>query len=133
MTFAKFGQKLAAKKRKSRDRKDANNHHYRYQRLGPTRHQSEHSGIAPLQPRLQTWLKGGYARVLRLVARWPEALIAIVVVICVLAVTRLPFFGGEFLPEFREGHYVLQVSTLPGTSLPEMMRLGREISGALLK
>jgi len=85
------------------------------------------------EPRLQTWLKAAYTRILRAVARWPEALIAVVVVICVLAITRLPFFGGEFLPEFREGHFVLQVSTLPGTSLPEMMRLGREISGALIK
>jgi CzcA family heavy metal efflux pump len=85
------------------------------------------------EPRLQTWLKAAYTRILRIVARWPEALIAVVVVICVLAITRLPFFGGEFLPEFREGHFVLQVSTLPGTSLPEMMRLGREIAGALIK
>lgn len=40
--------------------------------------------------------------------------------------------GGEFLPDFREGHFVLQVSTAPGTSLPEMRRLGERISAALL-
>jgi len=85
------------------------------------------------EPRLQTWLKAGYTRVLRLFARWPEALIAVVVVIVLLAITRLAFFGGEFLPDFREGHFVLQVSTAPGTSLPEMLRLGRELATALLK
>ena len=37
-------------------------------------------------------------------------------------------FGEEFLPEFREGHFVVQVSAVPGTSLPEMMRLGGRIS-----
>ena len=47
--------------------------------------------------------------------------------------TRLPSFGGEFLPEFREGHFVLQVNAAPGTSLPEMLRIGREISNALLE
>src|SRR5204862_6558051 len=39
----------------------------------------------------------------------------------------------EHLPEFREGHVVAQVNTLPGTSLPEMMRLGERISQELLK
>ena len=33
---------------------------------------------------------------------------------CVAAVTRLPFFGGELLPKFREGHFVLQVSHSAG-------------------
>jgi CzcA family heavy metal efflux pump len=84
------------------------------------------------EPRLQTWLKTAYRRVIRSLAQWPRAVIAAVAVICALAVTRLPFFGGEFLPEFREGHFVLQVSTTPGTSLPEMLRIGRNISEALL-
>src|SRR5438046_5081986 len=48
------------------------------------------------EPRLQTWLKAGYTRALRLFARWPEALIAVVAVLVLLAVTRLAFFGGEF-------------------------------------
>src|SRR6185436_10071851 len=37
-----------------------------------------------------------------------------------------------FLPEFREGHFVLGVSTAPGASLEEMMRIGGQISRALL-
>ncbi len=85
------------------------------------------------EPRLQTWLKAGYRRVLTGVARWPAAIIAIVVLICLLALTRVPALlgSGEFLPEFREGHFVLQVFAAPGTSLPEMLRLGRLISAEL--
>jgi Cu/Ag efflux pump CusA len=45
----------------------------------------------------------------------------------------LPTFGSGFLPDFREGHFVLQVQTVPGTSLAEMMRIGREISNQLLQ
>jgi len=56
-----------------------------------------------------------------------------VVLGCVLALSRLPFLGGTFLPDFREGHFVLAVSTAPGTSLPEMLRIGRQISTELLK
>jgi len=84
------------------------------------------------EPRLQRWLKGSYRGVLSFVARWPRALIALVIVICLGAATRLQFFGGEFLPEFREGHLVLQVSAAPGTSLPEMLRIGMQISRQLL-
>ena len=84
------------------------------------------------EPRLQRWLKQGYRHVLGFVARWPRLLIALVVIICVLAATRLQFFGGEFLPEFREGHLVLQVSASPGTSLEEMLRIGTRISHELL-
>ncbi len=85
------------------------------------------------EPRLQTWLKAAYSRVLGLFARWPGAILVVVLIICLAALTKLPFFGAEFLPEFREGHFVLQVSTAPGTSLPEMLRVGREISKELLQ
>src|SRR5207244_3727596 len=34
---------------------------------------------------------------------------------------------------FREGHFVLQVSMAPGTSIPEMLRVGGQISRELLK
>ena len=47
---------------------------------------------------------------------------------CLLA-TR---FGGQLLPEFREGHFVVQVSARPGTSLEEMLRQGARISEMML-
>jgi len=84
------------------------------------------------EPRLQHWLKAGYSRVLGFVTRWPRAIMTGVVLICLGAFTRLPR-GGGFLPEFREGHFVLQVFTAPGTSLPEMLRIGTKISEELLQ
>jgi CzcA family heavy metal efflux pump len=87
----------------------------------------------PEEPRLQHWLKAGYRGALGFVARWPRAILTGVAVICLLAATRLTFFGGAFLPEFREGHFVLQVFTAPGTSLPEMLRIGTRISQELLQ
>jgi CzcA family heavy metal efflux pump len=84
-------------------------------------------------PRLQRWLKAGYRRVLGLIARWPRGIMVAAALVCIGAATRLPFFGGAFLPEFREGHFVLQVFAAPGTSLPEMLRIGTQISEELLK
>jgi Cu/Ag efflux pump CusA len=84
------------------------------------------------EPFLQRWFKSWYRGILNFVTRWPRVVIATVVIFCVVGLTRLPS-GGEFLPEFREGHFVLQVFTTAGTSLPEMLRLGTRISEELLK
>lgn len=55
------------------------------------------------------------------------------VVLVLLAVGALPFLGGTFMPDFREGHFVLQVSSsIPGTSLDEMLDLGKRISADVL-
>jgi CzcA family heavy metal efflux pump len=84
-------------------------------------------------PALQRWLKSGYRYALAFFARWPRTIIALVVVLCIAAATRVPaLLGGEFLPEFREGHFVLQVFAAPGTSLSEMLRVGTQISNDLL-
>jgi CzcA family heavy metal efflux pump len=85
------------------------------------------------EPRLQHWLKAGYARVLGTVEKWPRTVAALVLIFCIAAASRIPYLGGEFLPEFREGHFVLQVSGGPGTSLSEMLRMGSRISEDLLR
>jgi Cu/Ag efflux pump CusA len=49
------------------------------------------------------------------------------------AVVALPFLGGSFMPDFREGHFVMQVSSsTPGTSLDEMLAVGKRISAEVL-
>ncbi|HKE10445.1 MAG TPA: efflux RND transporter permease subunit, partial [Myxococcota bacterium] len=62
----------------------------------------------------------------------PRRVVGTVALLFALALIALPFFGGEFLPDFRESHFVLQVSAAPGTSLGELRRIGGMISGALL-
>ena len=50
------------------------------------------------------------------------------------AVAAVPFLGGVFMPDFREGHFVIQMSSsIPGTSLQEMLDLGRRVSADVLK
>lgn len=52
---------------------------------------------------------------------------------CIAAIAALPLLGGTFMPDFREGHFVMQViSSIPGTSLEEMLKLGRRISADVL-
>lgn len=85
------------------------------------------------EPRLQRYMKSLYRWFLARVIHRPRTTFLFVAVVCIITFTRLSSFGGELLPDFREGHFVLQVSALPGTALPEMVRIGKRISLALLK
>jgi CzcA family heavy metal efflux pump len=84
------------------------------------------------ESRLQAGLKSAYARSLRFLVRWPRAVILLLILVCVGAAWMFPTFGSELLPEFREGHFVLGVQAIPGTSLAEMARIGAIISRKLL-
>ncbi len=84
------------------------------------------------EPRYLVWLKETHRRALHVLSRWPRTLMILAGLLVAGAAATLPFFGGDFLPEFREGHFVVQVTTVAGTSLPEMRRLGQLISRELL-
>ena len=78
-------------------------------------------------------LKHHFTRVLRFsIARFWLVMGAATVAL-VLALALLPFFGFSFLPEFKEGNFIVAMTTLPGTSLDESMRLGLLVRKDLLK
>ncbi|MFN7971989.1 MAG: efflux RND transporter permease subunit [Acidobacteriota bacterium] len=84
------------------------------------------------EPGFLRHLKAAYRRILGATLPRPAAVIAAVLVVFAGAALLVPFFGGEFIPQFREGHFVLQVFAAPGTSLPELIRIGTQISKELL-
>ena len=84
-------------------------------------------------PRYIERLTSRYRSLLEGVARKPKLILGIVIGFCVAAVAMLPFFGGAFLPELREGHFIVHMSAIPGTSLEESLRIGREVTRELRK
>ncbi|ODU23985.1 MAG: acriflavin resistance protein [Verrucomicrobia bacterium SCN 57-15] len=84
------------------------------------------------EPKYVGWLKLRHRRWLEGVSRYPRTIIGLAVLVCAGAVATVPFLGGEFLPEFREGHLIVHMATVPGTSLEESLRLGREVTRELL-
>jgi CzcA family heavy metal efflux pump len=57
----------------------------------------------------------------------------ILITLVVAAMAILPFVGGTFMPDFREGHFVMQVSSsIPGASLDQMLSAGQRISADVL-
>lgn len=85
------------------------------------------------EPPLIRFLKPLYGALLRQIARRPRRVMALSFLLCLAGVALLPFLGGRFLPELREGHYIVHTSSLPGTSLAESLRIGKQLTEAFLK
>jgi len=84
------------------------------------------------EPNYLRRLKTFHRSALEKLSQRPKTIIGVALVAFIIAMATLPFFGGEFLPDFREGHFVIGITMAPGTSLPEMKRLGAKISADLL-
>lgn len=79
------------------------------------------------------WLKERQRRVITAVYERFRLVGAVLIVATLVAGAALPFMGGSFMPDFREGHFVMQVSaSTPGASLEEMMAMGERISKEVL-
>jgi CzcA family heavy metal efflux pump len=85
------------------------------------------------EPRYLGALKRAHRRALEGVSRAPRLTIGIVALMVAGAAATIPFFGGEFLPEFREGHLVLHQAAVPGTSLEHSVEMGKRVTAELLK
>jgi Cu/Ag efflux pump CusA len=68
-----------------------------------------------------------YSRVLGAIMGWPKLAVTLSLVACAVAFLQIARLGGEFLPELREGHYIVHTASLPGTSLQESMRIGGQL------
>jgi CzcA family heavy metal efflux pump len=82
-------------------------------------------------PVVLAWLTERYRRVLVGLLDRPVPVLSGAGLLCVGAVACLPLFGTTFLPEFREGHFVIHMSAVPGTSLQESLRIGQQVTAAL--
>jgi CzcA family heavy metal efflux pump len=85
-------------------------------------------------PRWLSRLKRWQASAIGAARRRTGWLIAALVALCVTALVVLALLPSAFMPDFREGHFVMQVSSAaPGTSLDEMMAVGARISAEVLR
>jgi CzcA family heavy metal efflux pump len=79
------------------------------------------------------WVKERQRRVIGFVYEHLRLVGGVLIVATIVAGAVLPFMGGSFMPDFREGHFVMQVSaSTPGASLEEMMAMGERVSKEVL-
>jgi len=84
------------------------------------------------EPKVVTWLKSHYAKILTPVLAHPWRVTVPAAVVLVLALASTMFMGRSFLPEFNEGTLTLSAVTLPGTSLEQANEFGNLIERTLL-
>lgn len=91
------------------------------------------SRISHEEPRPTRWLKSRYEGLLVAVERQLPLTLAIAGGLSLAVFSVVPLLGTSFIPELKEGHYVIQMALAPGSSLDASSRVGTEISDALLK
>lgn len=74
-----------------------------------------------------------YAAILNATCKMPLLTLTISVLFCLLGVSYITSMGGSFLPNLREGHYIVHTTMQPGTSLQESIRTGNLITEKLLQ
>jgi CzcA family heavy metal efflux pump len=88
----------------------------------------------PHEPKLLKRLKGFQAWVMERVRKAWLTTWALLAFAAAASVGVVPFLRSELIPEFREGHFVVQMAmAAPGTSVADVTAIGIRISNKLLK
>ncbi len=82
-------------------------------------------------PPVVRWTRGRYERLLQEIARQPRTVMLAAALFTVMGCAALPFFSGGFIPELKEGHFIVHMSAVPGTSLEQSLRIGARVTDAL--
>jgi CzcA family heavy metal efflux pump len=90
---------------------------------------SEMMGDPPLIRRLKPW----YQALLRAIYRRFNWVIGCGLGICLTGFLAFTMLKSQFLPELREGHFIVHTSSLPGTSLQESIRIGTQLTRQILQ
>jgi Cu/Ag efflux pump CusA len=79
-------------------------------------------------PPLIKRIKPLYKSLLGFVFRHFNVLIAGSIIVCLSGVFAFFSLDSKFLPELREGHYIVHTTSIPGTSLQESLRIGSKLT-----
>lgn len=82
-------------------------------------------------PPLIRHMKRGYERLLRNIERHYRVTIMLALVVISLGIGILPLFKSQFIPNLHEGHYILHMTAVPGTSERESLRIGERVAQAV--
>lgn len=82
---------------------------------------------------LLRWLKKRYVRLLQEIENRYQLILLTSFVCIALGLAILPLFRGQFIPALREGHYILHMTAVPGTSEVQTLKLGNQVTKVLLE
>ena len=74
------------------------------------------------------YIKGGYIKLLYAIEKQYKLVIGISFLLIALGLGILPLFKSQFIPALHEGHFIMHMTAVPGTSELESLRLGKQVS-----
>ena len=87
---------------------------------------------ATAPPPVVRWLRVRYEGLLRRISGRPRIVIALAATFTLLGCATLPLFGASFIPELSEGHFIVHMAAVPGTSIDLSLQIGARVAQALL-
>jgi CzcA family heavy metal efflux pump len=81
---------------------------------------------------LLRWLKQRYIKLLHHIEHRYQVILTTSFVCIALGLVLLPLFRSQFIPALHEGHYILHMTTVPGTSEIQSLKLGNQVTKVLL-
>ena len=91
------------------------------------------TGASSKEPATAAALRRAYSRSLAAAMRWPKTIVGATLALFVAALALFASLGGGFLPKFNEGSFTINVATLPGVSLEESDKVGREAERIIMQ
>jgi len=85
------------------------------------------------QPPVINFLLPIYHRLALATNRHFKTAVVASLLVCGLGIAALMQQPSKFLPELREGHFIVHTSSIPGTSLAESLRIGTLLTNEILK
>ncbi len=86
-----------------------------------------------IEPPIIKLLQPLYAKSLTLISQSPYLVLITTSLFCLAGLSVLPGVGGQFIPNLREGHYIVHTSSISGTSLQESVRVTNQVTKLFLK
>jgi CzcA family heavy metal efflux pump len=82
-------------------------------------------------PPMIKFIKRGYVKLLYSIEKQYKLVISISFLLIALGLGILPLFKSQFIPALHEGHFIMHMTAVPGTSEQESLRLGKQVTKVL--
>ncbi|MDZ4212536.1 MAG: efflux RND transporter permease subunit, partial [Methylotenera sp.] len=76
-------------------------------------------------------IKKWYIKVLHRIEKQYKFIIAASFLVIAIGLGTLPLFKSQFIPALYEGHYIMHMTAVPGTSEQESLRIGKRVSALI--
>jgi CzcA family heavy metal efflux pump len=74
------------------------------------------------------FLKRHYVHLLNKIENHYKIVLSVSLIMIAIGLGVLPLFKNQFIPALHEGHYIMHMTAVPGTSEEESLRLGKKVS-----